>query len=289
MSVVVSPAGFDAEVVDEIVGAQAENGAFRSYVICRGRVREDWNGCITGLVIRAIGHGRQPPRLHAARERGLGYLERCERPAAPGTFGFWPERERPEWAPQLPADTDDTAIIALELFRARRRSLDWLRRVALLDLLRVRVRAEEGDPGWVRPGVFRTWLTDVRPNPVDCVVNVNVAALLAAAGLTGIAAYRAVGSMLAAALDSADDARQVARLSPFYADPIELRWALAHAVASGAHDLQPSLDRLGSLLGEAIGSDADRPVCCSAYGLWCWSAPILQFVRAVQWGALRTR
>src|SRR4029079_19372441 len=168
---------------------------------------------------------------------------------------------------------------ALELFRAQRRALDWLRRVALLTLLRFRGGEGDDDPAWVRPGVFRTWLDTRLPNPVDCVVNVNVAALLAVAGLTHLAAYRAVLSMLATALETASGPTQVSRLSPFYAHPTELRWALAHAVASGAYQLQPLLDRVEHGDLDAADCVADRPVCCSAYGMRRWSAPALQMAR----------
>jgi hypothetical protein len=274
-----SAAPLREDIVTAIVAAQSDDGAFRSFVTWRGRVLEDGNGCITALVVRAIGHGRQPARLHDARARALDYLERCERSTAPGMFGFWPESDRPAWAPHLPADADDTSLIALELFRAGRRSLDWLRQEALLTLLRFRVLEGEEEPVWVRPGVFRTWLAHGRPNPVDCVVNVNVATLLAVAGLTHLAAYRAIVSMMGAALETANGPAGMAGLSPFYAHPIELRWALTHAVASGANDLQPSLDRV-RLTGVGVtGPSVDAPVCCSAYGLRSWSAPLLQLVR----------
>ena len=276
---------FPPAVVDALVDAQTSDGAFRSFVTVRGRVVEDRNGFITALVVRAIGHDPLPPCLTAARERGLDYLERCARQCPSGSFGFWPLDGRPTWAPDLPADADDTAVIALELFRGGRRSLDWLRRVALCALLPFTVRSCEGDPAWVTPGVFRTWLARGGANPVDCTVNVNVAALLAVAGLTHIAACRAAVSMVGAAVGTAGDLKAVARLSPFYAHPLELRWALAHAVASGAHDFQTSLDRLDAAGLEAIDVVGDRPVCCAAYGVRCWSAPILQLARHARAGA----
>jgi hypothetical protein len=270
---------FPAGIVSAVIAAQASDGAFRSFVTWRGGTLEDRNGCITALIVRAIGHGPEPGPLHDARARALDYLERCARSEAPGMFGFWPESDRPAWAPDLPADADDTALIALELFRARRRSREWLRRVALLTLLRFRVVEGEEDPLWVRPGVFRTWLAHRRPNPVDCVVNVNVAALLAVAGLTHLAAYRAILSMMGAALESAGGPTRMARLSPFYAHPIELQWALSHAVASGAYELQPAFDLVRCARVDATGPLADVPVCCSAYGLRSWTAPLLQLVR----------
>jgi len=281
MSQIMSAAASRPGIIDAIVRAQAANGAFRSFVASGGRVLEDHNACITSLAVRAIGHGPQPRPLHDARTRALDYLERCERSTAPGTYGFWGENDRPAWAPNLPADADDTSLIALELFRSKRRSLDWLRRVALLTLLRFRVGEAEDHPAWVRAGVFRTWLADRRPNPVDCVVNVNVAALLAVAGLTHLAAYRAVLSMLESALETADGPAQVARLSPFYAHPIELRWALTHAVASGAYELQPALDGVRRCGIDGTGPIGDRPICCSAYGVRRWSAPVLQLLRGL--------
>ena len=53
-------------LTDAILGAQRENGAFVSWVALNDRRLEDRNGFITALVVRAIGHGQQPPRVHAA-------------------------------------------------------------------------------------------------------------------------------------------------------------------------------------------------------------------------------
>jgi hypothetical protein len=268
------------DLTEAILGAQHQDGAFVSLVALDDGRLEDRNGFITALVVRAIGHGQQPLHLDWARTRALDFLERCERQADPGTFGFWPQRDRPSWAPDLPADVDDTAIIALELHRAGRRSLEWLRRVALTRLLPFRVLDDEPGPAWIRPGVFRTWLARGKPNPVDCVVNVNVAALLNVAGLTHVSAYSAVLSMIGAALEwTGDTMSRAALLAPFYADTIELYWALAHSVASGAHELQPSLDRVAGWLPRDGWYDPDRPVCRAAYGATVWRSPILQMLR----------
>ena len=225
---------------DVILAAQDERGAFASFVASAGREIDDRNGFITALVVRTLGHGQLPHRLHHARQRALDYLERCERRGAPGTFGFWPEEDRPPWAPDLPADADDTAVIALELHRAGRRPLDWLRRVALTVLLPFRVAAPEieSEPAWIRPGVFRTWLAHRLPNPVDCVVNVNVMALLASAGLAHIAAYRSASGMMDAALDwtGAPGGDRAVLRAP-------------HRAALGAH----ARDRLGG----------ERPAACA--------------------------
>ena len=268
------------DLTDAILGAQYEDGAFVSWVALNDRRLEDRNGFITALAVRAIGHGQQPPRLDAARTRALDFLERCERQEDPGTFGFWPQTARPSWAPDLPADADDTAIIALELHRAGRRSLEWLRRVALTRLLPFRVLDDELGPTWIRRGVFRTWLARGKSNPVDCVVNVNVAALLNVAGLTHVSAYSEILSMIGAALEwTGDTLDRAALLAPFYADAIELYWALAHAVASGAHELKPSLDRVTRWFPPDGRYDPDRPVCRAAYGATVWRSPILQMLR----------
>lgn len=267
---------------DVILAAQDERGAFASFVASAGREIADRNGFITALVVRTLGHGQVPHRLHHARQCALDYLERCERRGAPGTFGFWPEEDRPSWAPDLPADADDTAVIALELHRAGRRPLDWLRRVALTVLLPFRVAAPEieTEPAWIRPGVFRTWLAHRLPNPVDCVVNVNVMALLASAGLAHIAAYGAALAMMDAALDWTGGApARLAEIAPFYAHPIELRWALTHAIVSGASDLRPALERVTAWAPSELPHDPDRPVCCSAYGAATWRSPVLQDMR----------
>ncbi len=262
--------------------ARDARGAFESFVALNGRMITDRNGFITALVVRTLGHGKLPPPLHEARERALDCLERCERRSVPGSFGFWPEDTRPSWAPTVPGDADDTAIIALELHRAGRRPPEWLRRVALTVLLPFRVQRdeEEGEPAWVRSGVFRTWLVHRLPNPVDCIVNVNVAALLASAGLAHIAAYRAVVDMVAEALAwTGDVPARVTEIAPFYAHPLELRWALAHAVAAGAGELAPSLERVASWSPQEDACDPDQPVCCSAYGGVTWRSPVLQHVR----------
>lgn len=44
---------------------------------------------------------------------------------------------------------------------------------------------------WIRPGVFLKWRhKGVRPNPVDCCINVNVIALITAARLADLPVYR---------------------------------------------------------------------------------------------------
>jgi len=118
-------------------------------------------------------------------------------------------------------------------------------------------------------------------------VNVNVAALLNAAGLTHVSAYGAILLMVAAALEWTGDAPYRADLlTPFYADAIELYWALAHSVASGARELQPSLDRVSGWFPPDGRYDPDRPVCRAAYGATVWRAPILQMLRRCEPHAL---
>jgi hypothetical protein len=252
----------------------AADGSFTSIVQFGGRVEEDRNGFITALVVRAM---IDPP------ECSLDYLESCECSAQPDAFCFWPATGRPGWAPLLPPDADDTAIIAVELYRHGRRSRDWLRRVALQVLLPYRTSAsEEPDPPWLRPGVFQTWLARGRPNVVDCVVNVNVAALLAIAGLDHTSAYRSAVDMIDAALRWSEGLSfRAGLIAPFYADPAELTIALDHAVRQGAEALRPARE-LASTWFPAASHDSNRRVCRCAYGSTIWSAPVLQHARVAR-------
>ena len=133
-------------------------------------------------------------------------------------------------------------------------------------------------------GAFRTWLAREREraNPVDVVVNTNVAAMLAAAGLTGIAAYRAVVATIDAGVAWAGESGERLRaVAPFYADPGEWRDALEHAVTVGAAGLQAALREVTRRCAPDRSLDLDRPVCCSAYGAIVWTAPALQLARAL--------
>ena len=88
-----------------------------------GRSVHDSNGFVTALAVRELRRaGRTVP------DTWLDVLETCRRPN--GSYGFWPYGCTPAWAPELPADSDDTAVMLLELTLAERVSPTEARAVA---------------------------------------------------------------------------------------------------------------------------------------------------------------
>ncbi|QWP76948.1 hypothetical protein J5226_00630 [Lysobacter sp. K5869] len=255
----------------------------------------------------SIGHERLPDRngfvtalgVRALRRRGLPVpaalldaLERCC--SARGGFRFWPQDARPEWAPDLPDDADDTAIMLLELVRAGRVGREEARRVACLTIARRRVAGFPLlRPPWLRPGVFATWSREgIRRDLVDCTATANALALFAALDLSHLPGVREAGEMLAAAVEWAgDDDLRAASLSPFYPDPAEFALALDHAAECGARGMQ-ALHRRAS--ATAWGCDAeqrstrrDHAVCGSPYGVAVWRSPELARLREWAQEAMR--
>ena len=266
-------------LAERICSSQAVDGSFPSTIISKQRASTDHNACITGLVVRALGYEHLPPALHRSRERALDFLETCERSALPGAFGFWPERSQPG----RPGDADDTAIAAVELFQHGRRSLDWLKHVALRILIPFRVRpSEDARPQWIQVGAFLTWLRPSPANVVDTLVNANVAALFALAGLRHVPAYSSATRMVESAMEWSAGSLQKARLiAPYYAHPGEFYRTLEHAVGCGAIELWPSLKLIGRWFGRDKQPEENRPVCCAPYGKTIWTAPVLQLTRKI--------
>lgn len=254
-------------------------GLIASDVTVHGRTTSDRNGFVTALALRALHEQRRPAPTHM-----LDAIERCR--SSTGGFRFWPMETRPPWAPDLPDDTDDTAIMVLELFRAGRFSLEQARRTACLTIGRHRIGAlRDQGPPWRRMGVFRTWH---RPGSgedlIDCVVATNAVALFTALGLPRTPGVPESEEMVAAAVAWAgQDWDRAASLSPFYPDPAELVLALAHAVAAGADRLAPvhamaAATPWGRDAGRRAGR-ADHAVCSSPYGEVVWRAPVLATLR----------
>lgn len=257
-----------------------DDGIVPSVFEHRGLRREDRNGFVGALAVRALRRqGRAVPDVM------LDALERCR--YGEGGFGFWPEHARPAWAPALPGDADDTAIMLFELVRAGRIDIDAARRTACRTIGRHRIATLPLlRPPWLRTGVFSTWHRAGRTHDViDCTATANVLALLAALSLDHLPGASAATAMLADAVAWAGDApARAASLSPFYPDPAELVLALTHAVEAGAHALRPVRD---AAAGSAWGRDAEArthdvayPVCGSAYGIAVWRAPVLAHIRA---------
>ena len=272
-----------------IIADQSAAGAFRSS-IHRGALAEaDWNGFTTAHTLRALHDLPACAPLTQARERALGFLARCEAPDRPGAFGFWPRAAWPAWAAAVPADADDTAVIAVELARHGRIDKATLRRIACTLLVPHRLdRVVPPAPPWLRRGAFLTWLHQrARPNIVDCCVNANVVALMAFAGVTHLPGYAEAIALIAAGISWAGDSppRQRA-LIPFYAHPAELLIAVAHAVECGADALRPAYTSMRqhwpAIAAAASCPPPDQPLWSNAYGKVIWCSPALQAARRLR-------
>jgi hypothetical protein len=259
---------------------QTASGAFRSRIVSPGRTEEDENGFVTALVLRHLPAGAE---LDEIRDNALGFVERCAVPALPGAFGFWPADRQPAWARRVPADVDDTAIMNLLLAQHGRRSKEQVQQVVYERLMPALVlEVDTPAPPWIRPLVFPTWLGAGTHNPVDCCVNVNVLAVMHWCGLTALPGYQEACAMIDAALAWAgDDPLRLSTLTPYYPNPQELLFALAHAVACGVTSLAPSCARLrSSLARRAVPPDRRNVVCGNAYRGPYWVCDALEMLRA---------
>lgn len=251
-----------------------------SVVRMKGVGYPDVNGFVTALGVRALrlsGRCVPPPMLDA--------LEACR--TEQGGFRFWPSAHRPHWAPELPDDADDTALMTLELYLLGRLSRDEARRIACISLVRNRLRRIEGvGPPWRRVGVFKTWAREsTETDLIDCTAHANVLALMATLHLLHLPGIRETYGMLEAALDFAqNDAERANSLSPFYPNSSELALALDHAWRCGAHGLAPLAQRVAST---SWGRDAavrtydpHYAICSSPYSQTVWYSRDLARLRA---------
>ncbi len=245
-----------------------------------GQRRPDRNGFVTALAARAL------------RRQGIGVpdamldaLARCRSPGA--GYGFWAPCARPEWAPRLPDDADDTAIMTLELHAAGRLSREEARRIACLSIGRHRIAQLPAlRPPWLRTGVFATWhRRGIALDLIDCTATANALAVFAALDLHEIPGVHASTTMLCDAVAWAgDDETRACSLSPFYPEPAEFVLALRHAVEAGAEALAPVYAAAARTPwgrgAEARVAHDDHRVCSSPYGTAVWRSPALARIRA---------
>jgi hypothetical protein len=272
--------------LNELAGrlrAEQAGGAFACTIHHKdGRIEPDRNGFATALVLREL---PRAPELAGVTASALDYLERCADPRLRGAYGFWPLDERPPWAHAVPPDCDDSAVIALELLRAGRRSAD-----ATVDLLLASLvtEAPRVGPAWIRAFCFPTWLDAEfrrRDNAVDCAVNANVLALLAVCGLQHLPGYAESVAMIEAALAHAAaidlDLRELAlrSLTPYYPDPRVFEIVLAFAIECGAGELRGAHRRLRDVLG--VPAATRLALCGNAYAGPIWHCPALDLVRGL--------
>lgn len=264
----------------DVLALQRPNGAFPSTVGDGDERIADETCFVTASVVLLLA---PCAAARPACERALDFIECCEAPDAPGAFGFYPaDGSGPRVVDRLPPDADDTALAWLALLAMGRRGVDAARTAFRDRIGPASRRIVPGTaPPWTRPGAVRTWLVEQGPrNPVDLVVNANVAAFGARIGETGHAAFDGACDSLLAAARSGHDPRLCGRLmAPFYASISELRLAVLRAMALGADALAPCL---GWLAGTGEAGDAlrpDQPLYCNQHGRPVWRAPALQLAR----------
>jgi len=263
------------------------HGLFVSRVTGGGLDTDDFNGFATAQVLRALGRSAREVLGAACHDAALDGLLACRNPAT-GGFRFWPVGQRPAWAPDLPDDADDTALMGLTLYAAGRMSLADLRRTACRTVVSHRLAATpQPGPPWPRVGAFKTWMRHgVAPAIADCTVNANALALLAAADLRAVPGYAQACAMIADAVAwaGANEAR-AASLSPFYPEPGEMNLAVECAVAAGVQELRATVMKMGNSTmwrGFRQRSCRENPVICgSAYGLLRWNCKPVGWARRI--------
>jgi hypothetical protein len=280
-----------SDLLSRILRSQGGDGEFRSRIELPDCVLEDANCFLTSSVVLELGATREHAwraDVRAAVARALDFVEMCEMPDRPGAFRFYPVGlATPRLKiPNLLADADDTAVANIVLVLHGRRPLEELVRVVKEVVEPHRRYALRGDEDpWVQQGAMSTWLADgILPNPVDMCVNANVAALYALAGCRSHDGYRAMCETVAASVRiTGCRLRFARRLTPYYADRLELLYAVRRAVELGASELRPTLGLLEATewaaQGRTDGWDPDRPLWCDAGGSPRWTAPVLQACR----------
>ena len=266
------------DALDALFTLQREDGGFDSVVVTRQGAFTDRNGFTAALVLRALRNVQGPPELGRLRTRALRFLEDCATDAPEGGFAFWPPHLRPAWAATVPADVDDTALLALELHRHGRRTREQTVR-SVCTLLPHRVGEDTGQrPPWIAPGSFHTWLAaDDGRQVVDCCVNANVAALMARLDLRHLPGYaEAIRTVVGGLVWARGNARRLDTLAPFYPSHDALRDAVEHAIECGAHGLRVAIAHLPAR------SAAPTEACCrGAYAQTTWHCSAVPAARAV--------
>lgn len=283
-------------IVHTLCQYQSPGGAFGSTVHLPFGKEPDDNCFATALVLRELApllgvDDRQGAEgLAGACRRAAGYLMRNRYPVYPNLYSFYPHRRHPYWMDNaLYADADDTSIIALELVRLGYKPADTLDYIADTYLQKYRATGEFArhlTAPWHHEGVFLTWLTTADlVNPIDCCVNANVVALLAAAGLTKQGGYaEATGMINSAVAWAGDHPVRLREITPYYPHPLELYRAVEHAVDSGAGELAPARDTLAAIpwLFDALNSERPVPICSSVDGGTFWIADAVHTARRLK-------
>lgn len=262
-----------------VLAAQAPDGSFASFVHLSDGPRPDRNAFVTALVLDCLWTAGAGLYLDRARSRALDFLETC---GDGGRYGFYPRGQQPEWmAPPLSDDADDTALVLTALIRAGRldRTAGWTSLNGPLRPHRIGFLTERSDP-WHRVGVYETWLDETAfRNPVDCTVNANILALLFAIGAPEDQT-RPIIDMLEAALNWAGPLKaRVAKLSPWYPDPLEFVHALSRAARWGNARVAALFEQASRFDWVKKPAPQSQKVCGSSDGRIYWTSPALQAAR----------
>jgi hypothetical protein len=277
----------------DLLARQAPSGAFPSRVEGPDGPLEDETCFVTAQVALILAdlarRGATAPKtrsvvLRRALSRALDFVETCAAPERPGAFFFYPPDGTARLDIRLPPDADDTALAWMALIAGGRRSPQEAAAVLAEHYQGVNASAaRRGDPPFVRAPMVRTWLDAQAPaNPVDLIVNLNVLASLAAAGVEPTAgdgfSARLAARVASALPQGSPSLSQLRMLAPFYAHPQELGEALARAVDAGVSSLAPALERIAPRATFAAHDD-DQPLYCNAQGRPLWRSPALQAAR----------
>ncbi|WP_417770238.1 hypothetical protein [Stappia sp.] len=290
-----------APLLSSLLALQAPGGAFPSQVEGASGTVADETCFVTAQVALILARMSSAPdspvvsggpvatgRLAEALHRALDFVGSCESPDVPGAFRFYPAGlATPRLPIELAADADDTALAWMALVAGGRRSHAEAG-AALLQLLPRFAcgPARRGDPPFVRAPLLRTWVGGGEPDPVDLIVNINMAAALALCApasdpAVGEAA-EAIAARVVAAFAGHEPDRSLPRaFAPYYANPAEAGIALERALDCGAAGLAPLGPRLLPLADRdrEAGRPASRPLYCNAHGRPLWRAPALQLAR----------
>lgn len=265
-----------------VLASQGESGAFPSIAHPPSGPVPDENAFVTALVVNLLSRVALDPGVENARQRGLDFLLRCERPDRPGAFSFYPAYAHPAWIGEvLPADADDTALCSLALFYGGRWRRSMLHRQVREILGRHRLEKQPSGAPWFRAGVYPTWLDAGKlHNPIDVCVNLNIAALIEEAGVDSRHGHGGIMEMADAALDWAGNCpERVRTIMPYYPHPAEMGHALERAAMAGVQGAESLLKRFRSQARSRCEDPATMPVCASPGGGIIWTSPVLQNVR----------
>jgi hypothetical protein len=263
-----------------LLACETRSGAFASFAhLPDGPVADD-NAFATVLVLDLLAGVDHDAEISRLRRRAAGFLLRCRRTS--GGFGFYPADAHPGWIREsLPADADDTALVAVALFRAGVWRRDDLEREVRVTLGRYRLQRQPHGAPWFRAGVYPTWLDAARiRNPIDVCVNLNVAVLIQESGVGPDHGCGEILDMVDAALDWAGASTELARaITPYYPHPAELGHALGRAVKAGVSGADGLLARYLAQAWSRREDAASAPICSSAGAGVVWTSPVLQAVR----------